>query len=81
MSNEYIFKEYPRTCAADDFWGQVKRTRTGGPFGVALVPDRRGRRRRREVVDRLAIVIALLRHTPRWSMANGSSPCSSPRPP
>lgn len=33
MSNEYVFKEHPRTCAPDDFWGQVKRTVNGRPVG------------------------------------------------
>jgi SAM-dependent methyltransferase len=26
---DYIHKEYPKTCAPDDFWGQVKRTVNG----------------------------------------------------
>jgi len=26
---DYIHKEYPKTCASDDFWGQVKRTVKG----------------------------------------------------
>jgi len=26
---DYIHKEYPKTCAPDDFWGQVKRTVKG----------------------------------------------------
>jgi cyclopropane fatty-acyl-phospholipid synthase-like methyltransferase len=26
---DYIHKEYPKTCAHDDFWGQVKRTVNG----------------------------------------------------
>lgn len=33
MSNEYVFKDHPRTCAPDDFWGQVKRTVNGRPVG------------------------------------------------
>jgi len=28
---EYLHKEYPKTCAVDDFWGQVKRTVNGVP--------------------------------------------------
>jgi cyclopropane fatty-acyl-phospholipid synthase-like methyltransferase len=27
----YYFKEHPKTCAPDDFWGQVKRTVNGKP--------------------------------------------------
>lgn len=29
--SDYIHKEYPKTCAPDDFWGQVKRTVNGVP--------------------------------------------------
>jgi cyclopropane fatty-acyl-phospholipid synthase-like methyltransferase len=29
--DDYIHKEYPKTCAPDDFWGQVKRTVKGEP--------------------------------------------------
>ncbi len=28
---DYMHKEYPKTCAPDDFWGQVKRTVKGKP--------------------------------------------------
>ncbi len=28
---DYIHKEYPKTCAPDDFWGQVKRSVKGRP--------------------------------------------------
>jgi hypothetical protein len=28
---DYIHKEFPKTCAADDFFGQVKRTVHGKP--------------------------------------------------
>ena len=28
---DYIHTEYPKTCAPDDFWGQVKRTVNGRP--------------------------------------------------
>lgn len=28
---DYIHKEYPKTCAPDDFWGQIKRTVRGEP--------------------------------------------------
>lgn len=31
MNNDFIHKEYPKTCAADDFFGQVKRTVNGKP--------------------------------------------------
>ncbi|MBI1731274.1 MAG: class I SAM-dependent methyltransferase [Gammaproteobacteria bacterium] len=31
MSNEYFYKEFPKTCAPDDFWGQVRRTVNGRP--------------------------------------------------
>jgi cyclopropane fatty-acyl-phospholipid synthase-like methyltransferase len=27
----WLHKEYPKTCAADDFWGQIKRTVNGKP--------------------------------------------------
>jgi cyclopropane fatty-acyl-phospholipid synthase-like methyltransferase len=29
--NFWLYKEYPKTCATDDFWGQVKRTIKGKP--------------------------------------------------
>ena len=29
FKSDYIHKEYPKTCAPDDFWGQVKRTVKG----------------------------------------------------
>ena len=29
----YIHKEHPKSCAADDFWGQVSRTVNGVPVG------------------------------------------------
>jgi SAM-dependent methyltransferase len=29
----YLHKEHPKTCAPDDFWGQVKRTVRGKPVG------------------------------------------------
>ncbi|KTD33987.1 class I SAM-dependent methyltransferase [Legionella israelensis] len=34
MSNEkfMFYKEYPKTCKPDDFWGQVKRTVNGKPI-------------------------------------------------
>lgn len=31
MNSDYRYKEYPKTCAADDFWGQVSRTIGGEP--------------------------------------------------
>lgn len=31
--NLYFYKEYPKTCAPDDFWSQVKRTVNGRPVG------------------------------------------------
>lgn len=33
MSNEYFYKEFPKTCEPDDFWGQVRRTVNGKPVG------------------------------------------------
>ena len=30
-NGDYIHKEYPKSCAPDDFWGQVKRTVNGVP--------------------------------------------------
>lgn len=42
MSNEYFYKEFPKTCAADDFWGQVRRTVNGKPVGedqIAMIVD------------------------------------------
>jgi len=29
--NEYFYKEHPKTCDPDDYWGQVKRTINGKP--------------------------------------------------
>jgi len=29
---DWLYKEYPKTCAPDDFWGQVKRTVKGQVF-------------------------------------------------
>jgi cyclopropane fatty-acyl-phospholipid synthase-like methyltransferase len=29
---DWLYKEYPKTCAPDDFWGQVKRTVKGQAF-------------------------------------------------
>lgn len=29
---DWLYKEYPKTCAPDDFWGQVKRTVNGKVF-------------------------------------------------
>jgi SAM-dependent methyltransferase len=34
---EYIHKEYPKTCAPDDFWGQVKRTVKGVAVSQAQI--------------------------------------------
>lgn len=31
MGESYFYKEYPKTCAPDDFWGQIKRTVNGKP--------------------------------------------------
>lgn len=31
MSNLYFYSEHPKTCAREDFWGQVKRTVNGRP--------------------------------------------------
>ena len=42
MSNDYFYKEFPKTCAADDFWGQVRRTVNGKPVGeeqIAMIVD------------------------------------------
>jgi hypothetical protein len=42
MSNEYFYKEFPKTCVADDFWGQVRRTVNGKPVGeeqIAMIVD------------------------------------------
>jgi cyclopropane fatty-acyl-phospholipid synthase-like methyltransferase len=33
-NSEYRYKEHPKTCAIDDFWGQVSRTINGKPFSV-----------------------------------------------
>lgn len=33
VSDEYFYKEHPKTCAPDDFWGQVRRTVDGQPVG------------------------------------------------
>lgn len=30
--NSYFYKDHPQSCAADDFWGQVKRTVNGEPI-------------------------------------------------
>lgn len=30
--NDYYFKDHPKTCDPDDFWGQVKRTINGKPI-------------------------------------------------
>jgi len=42
MSNEYFYKEFPKTCAPDDFWGQVRRTVHGKPVGedqITMIVD------------------------------------------
>jgi SAM-dependent methyltransferase len=38
----YLYKDLPKTCAPDDFWGQVKRTVNGKPVGedqIQLIVD------------------------------------------
>lgn len=42
MSNEYFYQEFPKTCAPDDFWGQVRRTVNGKPVGeeqIAMIVE------------------------------------------
>jgi SAM-dependent methyltransferase len=37
LKGDFIHKEYPKTCAPDDFWGQVKRTVNGVAVSQAQI--------------------------------------------